>query len=48
MKVAFFDTKSYDLPGFKENNPESEITFKFYDTKLNIDTVQLAQALLQR
>ena len=41
MKIAFFDAKSYDVESFK--NIESEIKFKFFETKLNIDTVRLAE-----
>ncbi len=43
MKVAFFDTKPYDKPSFQKYGEEYNIKFKFYETKLNEDTVDLAQ-----
>ena len=43
MKIAFFDTKPYDKPSFKKYGEEQNIKFKFYETKLNEDTVDLAQ-----
>ena len=43
MKVAFFDTKSYDTPAFEKLGKEKNITFKFYETKLNEDTTALAK-----
>ena len=43
MKIAFFDTKPYDIPSFEKYGSEHGITFKFYETKLNEDTVELAQ-----
>ncbi len=42
MKIAFFDTKPYDIPSFEKLSKEKGITFKFYETKLNEDTVGLA------
>ncbi len=42
MKIAFFDTKSYDKSSFEELGSVNGITFKFFDTKLNEDTVRLA------
>lgn len=42
MKFAFFDTKPYDKPSFEKYGAESGIKFKFYETKLNEDTVELA------
>ncbi|MBE6616687.1 MAG: 2-hydroxyacid dehydrogenase [Ruminococcaceae bacterium] len=42
MKIAFFDTKPYDKPAFEKYGAEKGITFKFYETKLNEDTVDLA------
>ncbi len=41
MKFAFFDTKPYDRQSF-ERLADSEIEFKFFETKLNADTVNLA------
>lgn len=43
MKVAFFDTKQYDMPSFEKLGKENNIKFKFYETKLNEDTVTLAK-----
>ena len=43
MKVAFFDTKSYDIPSFEKFGTENDIRFKFYETKLNEDTAELAR-----
>ncbi len=43
MKIAFFDTKSYDKPAFERFGGEEGITFKFYEAKLTEDTVELAR-----
>ena len=42
MKIAFFDTKSYDKASFDLYGREKGIEFKYYETKLNEDTVELA------
>ncbi|MBE6577561.1 MAG: 2-hydroxyacid dehydrogenase [Ruminococcaceae bacterium] len=42
MKIAFFDTKPYDKPSFEKFGAEKGIKFKYYETKLNEDTVDLA------
>ena len=42
MKIAFFDTKPYDRPAFDRYGDEHGITFKYYETKLNEDTVELS------
>lgn len=42
MKIAFFDTKPYDRPAFDRFGKENGITFKYYETKLGEDTVELA------
>lgn len=42
MKIAFFDTKAYDKPSFEKYGYENGIEFKFFETKLNPDTVELA------
>lgn len=42
MKIAFFDTKPYDRQAF-EKYANSDIKFKFFETKLNIDTADLAK-----
>lgn len=43
MKVAFFDAKPYDIPSFEKFGGENSIRFKFYETKLNEDTAELAK-----
>ena len=43
MKLAFFDTKPYDKPAFEKYGAEKGIKFKFFEAKLNEDTVGLAQ-----
>ncbi|MBQ2668055.1 MAG: 2-hydroxyacid dehydrogenase [Clostridia bacterium] len=43
MKIAFFDAKPYDMPSFEEYGAAQGITFKYYETKLNEDTVDLAR-----
>ena len=43
MKIAFFDAKPYDKPSFEKYGKEYGITFKYFETKLNEDTVDLAQ-----
>jgi len=42
MKIAFFDTKSYDKPAFDRYGAENGVTFKYFETKLNEDTAELA------
>ena len=42
MKIAFFDTKPYDKPSFERFGAENDISFKYFETKLNEDTVDLA------
>ena len=43
MKIAFFDTKNYDIESFDALAKESNIHLKFFEPKLNIDTVGLAK-----
>ena len=43
MKFAFYDTKQYDIPSFEKYGEEADITFKFYEGKLNADTAELAR-----
>ena len=43
MKIAVFDTKAYDRPGFEAMGEKTGITFKFFESKLNEDTVELAK-----
>lgn len=42
MKLAFFDTKSYDIPGFERYAVPAGVEIKFYEPNLNRDTVSLA------
>ncbi len=42
MKIAFFDAKPYDRPSFDCYGGENGIKFKYFETKLNEDTVELA------
>lgn len=42
MKLAFFDTKSYDIPGFDRYAVPAGIEIKYYEPNLNRDTVSLA------
>ena len=42
MKIAFFDTKPYDKPSFDRYGREKGIEFKYFETKLNADTADLA------
>jgi len=43
IKIAFYDTKPYDIPSFEKLGKERGIEFKYFDSKLNIDTVALAK-----
>lgn len=43
MKVAFFDAKPYDKPGFEKYTKETNIIIKYFETHLNEDTVSLAK-----
>lgn len=42
MKIAFFDTKPYDKPSFDKYGSKHGVKFKYFETKLNEDTVELA------
>ncbi|MBQ4151026.1 MAG: 2-hydroxyacid dehydrogenase [Clostridia bacterium] len=42
MKIAFFDTKNYDKPSFDRFSAEHNIKIKYFEAKLNEDTVDLA------
>lgn len=42
MKVAFFDSKNYDIEPFQKFKTEG-LDFKFFETKLTPDTVELAR-----
>ena len=43
IKVAFFDTKAYDKPSFEHYGEIHDVEFRFLETKLNEDTVDLAK-----
>ena len=42
MKIAFFDAKSYDMPGFDRYTRDTDLEIKYFETHLNEDTVSLA------
>jgi D-lactate dehydrogenase len=42
MKFAFFDAKPYDKPSFDRFGADNGVEFKYFETKLNEDTVDLA------
>ena len=42
MKIAFFDAKPYDKPGFDAYSAGTGLEIKYFETKLNADTVSLA------
>ena len=42
MKIAFFDTKSYDIEAFNKEIENKDIYIKYYETKLNEDTCELS------
>lgn len=42
MRIAFFDAKPYDKPSFDRYGAENGIKFKYFETKLNEDTAELA------
>lgn len=42
MKIAFFDSKPYDIPGFDHYAAGTDLKIKYFETKLNEDTVSLA------
>ena len=42
MKVAFFDTKPYDRPGFDRYSAGTDVEITYFETSLNESTVSLA------
>ncbi len=42
IKIAFFDAKPYDITNFKRFGEQTDIKFKFLESKLNEDTVDLS------
>ena len=43
MRFAFFDAKPYDKPSFEKYGAENGVSFKYFETKLNEDTAELAR-----
>jgi len=43
MKIAFFDTKPYDVAAFDKFSVGTDVEFKYFETKLNEDTAGLAE-----
>ena len=43
MRIAFFDTKQYDEEAFNKFVKERDIEVKYFEPRLNIDTVELAK-----
>jgi D-lactate dehydrogenase len=43
IRVAFYDTKAYDKPSFEHFGGLQDMQFRFLETKLNEDTVDLAK-----
>lgn len=43
IKIAFYDTKQYDVPAFEEFAKQRGIEIKYFEVKLSKDTVALAK-----
>ena len=43
IKIAFFDAKDYDIASFEDAVGDKNFKIKFFDTKLDEDTVKLAK-----
>ena len=43
MKITFFDTKPYDQASFEHVGRDRGFDFKFYESRLTLDTVELAK-----
>ncbi|MDO5439753.1 MAG: 2-hydroxyacid dehydrogenase [Erysipelotrichaceae bacterium] len=43
IKIAFFDAKEYDITSFNKADKNSEFEYRFFETRLNSDTVRLAE-----
>ena len=48
IRVALYDAKAYDKPSFEHYSELHNIRLRFLETKLNEDTVDLANAVLFR
>lgn len=46
MNFAFFDAKPYEIPYFEKHAQGVGITFKYFDTRLNEDTVKLCEGFV--
>ena len=45
MRIAFFDSKPYDVESFGAYEGSGGLTFKFFETKLTPDSVSLPCAV---
>ena len=43
MNIAFFDAKPYDTPSFEKYAAGQDVKIKYFETRLNEDTVELAR-----
>ena len=43
LKIAFFDAKDYDISSFDAANEAGDVKIKYFETKLDEDTVKLAK-----
>ena len=43
IRVAFYDAKEYDKASFEQYGAKNDMKFRFFETKLNEDTVDLAR-----
>ena len=43
IRAAMFDAKSFDKESFSRFAPQAGIEIKYYETKLNEDTAELAR-----
>jgi len=46
MKIAFFNTKSYDKEYFEHFNKGTDVELTFFDGTLNCETTELALSLI--
>ena len=42
MKIAFFDSRKYDIESFESMNKDYGFTLKFFEDHLSADTLPLA------
>ena len=47
MKIAFFDTKNYDIDSFAPFMKERGIEVKFFEPKLSIDTIAIGDQFIE-